>query len=862
MKAVRTFTVTASLPPALERLRDLAYNLRWSWNFETISLFLQLDSDLWESTGHNPVAMLGLIQPGKLEAAASDANFLAELERVSNDLDRYLQTQDTWFNQHYAGTDRPLIAYFSAEFGVTECLAIFAGGLGVLAGDHLKSASDLGVPLVGVGLLYQEGYFRQALDASGRQLEIYLRNEFENLPLTLERGADGSPTTVSVSFPGRQVVAQVWRAQVGRVALYLLDTNIPANRPEDREITARLYDSNPEMRIKQEVMLGIGGYRALEGLGLEPSVYHMNEGHAAFLALEHVARLMEEHHLSFDEARETASTSLVFTTHTPVSAGHDRFPPGLMETYFNDYMAKLGISREEFLGLGRERPHDENEMFTMTVLALKLAAYSNGVSPLHAAVTRAMFQEIWPGVPQEEIPIGHVSNGIHLASWVSHEMQDVFDKYLGPRFREEPSDRSVWDAVDTIPVEQLWATHELRRQKLVSFARKRVRQQLEQRGVSRAEINAADSILDPNVLTIGFARRFATYKRATLLLRDLDRLASILNNADRPVQILFAGKAHPRDEGGKDLIQQIANLVANPAFRHKMVLLEDYDMSVARYLVQGCDVWLNNPRRPWEASGTSGMKAAANGGLNVSTLDGWWDEAWEDALVNDIPIGWAIGKGDTYEDTDYQDYIESQALYDLLEHEVAPTFYNRNADGLPGQWLEFMRASLKSLTYFFNTHRMVQQYVISSYLPAHTRSRAFRAADMGDARELAAWRGKISLHWPRIQIQPLSDSVQAEYPSGSELTIKARVYLGELLPEDVSVELFLGEVDTSGEITDGQAIPMQTTGEDEQGWRTFEATTGLDGSSGRRGFSIRVLPRHPKLATPFLPGHITWAEEE
>lgn len=862
MKAVRTFTVVASLPPALERLRDLTYNLRWSWNHETIALFRRLDSELWESTGHNPVAMLGSIHPSKLEAAASDASFLTELDRVSNDLDRYMRSQDTWFNQTYCGDNRPQIAYFSAEFGVTECLAIFAGGLGVLAGDHLKSASDLGVPLVGMGLLYQRGYFRQALDATGRQQEVFLWNEFENLPLTLERGADGSPITVSVPYPGRHVTAQVWRAQVGRLALYLLDTNVNANQPEDREITGKLYDSNPEMRIMQEVMLGIGGYRALEALALEPSVYHMNEGHAAFLSLEHVSRLMDANGLSFVEAREMASTSLVFTSHTPVSAGHDRFPAGLMEIYFNEYMSRLGISRHEFLALGRERPHDEDEMFTMTVLALKLAAYNNGVSPLHGAVTRAIFQEIWHGVPQEEIPIGHVSNGIHLSSWVSHDVNDLFDKYLGPKFREEPSDRAVWRAIDSIPAAELWSTHERRRQKLVSFARQRVRQQLEQRGTPRSEVDAAGSVLDPNILTIGFARRMATYKRATLLLRDLDRLARILNDADRPVQILFAGKAHPRDEGGKDLIQQIANLLPNAAFHQRIVLLEDYDMSVARYLVQGCDVWLNNPRRPWEASGTSGMKAAANGGLNVSTLDGWWDEAWEDAIQGEIPIGWSIGKGDTYEDTDYQDQLEADALYDLLEYEVVPAFYERGADGLPHRWLKRMQASLKSLTFFFNTHRMVQQYVTSSYLPANSRSHEFRATNMDDARELAAWRSKLAANWSQIRVQPAADGVKPEYQSGSDLTARAKVYLAELSPEDVSVELYLGQVDTSGDITRAEAIPMQPAGADGDGWRTFEATANLNGSSGRQGFSIRVLPRHPKLVTPFLPGCITWAEVE
>ena len=862
MRAVRTFTVVPSLPPALEPLRDVAYNLRWSWNHDAIALFRRLDSNLWETSGHNPVEMLGTIAQETLEHAASDNTFLEHLQRVADDLRRYMQAEHTWFKESIQTDENPLIAYFSAEFGVTECLAIFAGGLGVLAGDHLKSASDLGVPLVGMGLAYQRGYFRQALDASGRQQEVTWLNDFDTLPLTLERHENGTPITISVPFPGRQVTAQIWRAQVGRVPLYLLDTNVAANTPEDREITARLYDSHSEMRIMQEIMLGIGGYRALEALGLDVTVYHMNEGHAAFLALEHVSRLMETHGLSFVEAQELASASLVFTTHTPVSAGHDRFPAALMDTYFSEYIAQIGISHHDFMALGRENPHDDHEMFTMTVLALKLAAYSNGVSPLHGAVTRAMFEKIWEGVPQEEIPIGHVSNGIHLSSWISRNMNDLFNRYLGPRFSEEPSNREVWQAVDQIPPEELWATHERRREALIRFARRRLRSQLEHRGASRREIDAAISILDPHILTIGFARRFATYKRATLLLRDLNRLARILNHPERPVQILFAGKAHPRDEGGKDLIQQIANLITDESFRKRIVLLEDYDMAVARYLVQGCDVWLNNPRRPWEASGTSGMKAAANGGLNLSTLDGWWDEAWEDAALANGPIGWAIGRGETYEDANYQDQVEAEALYDLLEHEVVPAFYERSADGLPHLWIERMQASLKSLTFFFNTHRMVQQYVSSSYLPADHRSRELRAHDMQAVHSLATLRRRLTANWHEIRIELQGADTEAEYQSGNTLTTTARVFLAELSPEDVRVEVYAGEVDASGEINDARTVTMQPTHDEGDGWYRYEATLDICGASGRQGYTIRVLPDHPHLVTPFLPGYIVWASPE
>ena len=862
MKAVRTFTVVPTLPAALERLRDLAYNLRWSWHHDSIALFRRLDSDLWESTNHNPVAMLGLIDQHRLEAAVADETFMAHLKHVVNDLDAYMRAEHTWFNNTLQPEHPPSVAYFSAEFGVTECLAIFAGGLGILAGDHLKSASDLGVPLVGVGLAYQRGYFRQTLDSYGRQQELPTLNDFGNMPLTLERDDSGSAIIVDVPFPGRTVSAQIWRAQVGRVSLYLLDTNLSINDPGDREITARLYDSNPEIRIMQEVMLGIGGYHALEALGIEPSVYHMNEGHAAFLALEHVSRLMVRHRLTFTEAQEMASASLVFTSHTPVSAGHDRFTADLMREYFSDFIGRLGVSDHDFLALGRENPFDEHEMFTMTVLALKLSSHSNGVSPLHGAVTRAMFEQIWDNVPQQEIPIGHVSNGIHLSSWISHDMHDLYSRYLGPRYGEEPSAKSVWQAIEQIPPEEIWSTHQHRREKLVAFTRRRLRSQLELRGAPRREIDATANVLDPNILTIGFARRFATYKRATLLLRDLNRLARIVNHPERPVQFLFAGKAHPRDEGGKDLIQQIANLLSDETFGKRIVMLEDYDMAVARYLVQGCDVWLNNPRRPWEASGTSGMKASANGVLNVSTLDGWWDEAWEEATHDGLDIGWAIGHGEVYDDANYQDQVEAEALYDLLEHDVVPAFYERSADGLPHMWLQRMQTSLKSLCFFFNTNRMVQQYTTSSYLPANERTLRLQQDTMQPARDLAAWKRKLQASWPEIRIEMQEDGGVTEFKSGTSLKAEARVYLADLKPDDVEVQLYIGQVVASGEIDRAEAVPMKPVNSSGDGWHTFSVTTDVRAASGRQGYTIRVVPNHPDLVTPFIPGCIRWAGGE
>jgi glycogen phosphorylase len=590
MRPVHTFSVVPSLPPAIESLRDIAYNLRWCWSHESVELFRRLDRDLWEKAGHNPVLLLGTIEQAKLEVAACDDAFLAHLRRVESNLATYLIGDSTWFRRKYAKSgDAPLIAYFSAEFGLTECLSIFAGGLGILAGDHLKSASDLGVSLVGVGLLYQQGYFRQYLSQSGWQQESFVDNDFHNLPVTLERHSDGSPVMIEVDLAGQSVHAQVWTVQVGRVSLYLLDTNIPINaRADDRNITNQLYGGDREMRIRQEILLGMGGYRALRAIGLEPTVYHMNEGHAAFLALEHILHLMSTRHISLSEARELAAASLVFTTHTPVEAGHDYFQPELMNRYFGDTARQLGLSQTDFLNLGRKQG-GEGE-FCTAVLALRLASCANGVSKLHGEVSRKMWQSLWPNVPVEEIPIGHVTNGVHYRSWISAEFNQLYDRYLGPAWREEPANSEVWSRVQSIPAEELWRTHDRRRERLVAWTRRRVRDQRMRRGAPQAEIDAAAEILDPDALTIGFARRFATYKRATLILRDMDRLRRILTDQTHPMQLIFAGKAHPQDDAGKELIRRITEFSRDPAIGRHVVFLEDYDMAVARAMVQGVDV--------------------------------------------------------------------------------------------------------------------------------------------------------------------------------------------------------------------------------------------------------------------------------
>lgn len=853
MKPVRTFSVSPSIPEDLKPLEELAHNLRWSWNHATIELFRRLDSELWERCNHNPVLMLGMVDQNVLEAALGDEGFMSHLHGVYTHFQEYLHSFSSWFTHTHGDTVGTQVAYFSAEFGLTECLSIFAGGLGVLAGDHLKSASELGIPLVGVGLLYQEGYFRQHLNEAGWQQETYEDNDFFNLPVRIVPKEDGTPLFVTIPFPGRTVVAQVWQADVGRVPLYLLDTNVPQNTAEDRGITYQLYGGDSETRIKQEIILGIGGFRALEAIGVQPTVFHMNEGHSAFLSLELIRWLMRRHSLTIAEAREVASGGLVLTSHTPVPAGHDYFTTDLMLKYFATYARELGLPWNDFMSLGRKNPNDQNEEFCMTTLALRLSSYCNGVSKLHGKVTRQMWRDLWPGVPEDEIPIGHVTNGVHFGSWISAEMNLLYDRYLGPRWQEQPGDKAIWERAKKIAQEELWRTHERRRERMVAFVRARLRKRLERLGRSKAEIEVADEVLNPGVLTIGFARRFATYKRATLVLRDPQRLSRILNHPEHPVQIIFAGKAHPRDDEGKKLIQQIATLVRREEFRRRIVFAEEYDMSVARYLVQGVDLWLNTPRRPMEASGTSGMKAAANGVLNLSILDGWWDEAYDPA------IGWAIGLGEDAGASDYQDQVEAESIYDLLEKEIVPLFYDRGVDGLPRKWISRMKGSIAHLCFLFNTNRMVREYTERFYVPTSEQYQRFLAGGLADVKALAKWRERICRQWPEVRIESIAPERLPEVKVREAVPVKAVVHLGKLSPEDVVVEAYAGRIDAHGELIEPAVTTLQPAQAIRGGKHQFEGVCAPCDKSGRYGLTVRVLPHHPLLASKFIPGLITWA---
>jgi starch phosphorylase len=853
MKPVRIFTVVPSLPARLERLRDLAYNLYWSWDPDTRELFRRLDREVWEQTRHNPVLMLGRINQEQLNAASEDTGFLAHFDRVCRNFDNYLSNPTTWYRATRGTEDRDRIAYFSAEFGLTDCLPIYSGGLGILAGDFLKSASDLGLPLVGVGLLYQQGYFNQYLNADGWQQESYADNDFYNLPIQPVLDATGKRVTVEVAFPERTVTAQVWRVEVGRVPLYLLDTNVDTNRREDREITDQLYGGDIEMRIKQEMILGIGGFRLISALGLRPTVCHMNEGHSAFLAIERVRCLMKDHKLSFAEARKVAAAGQVFTTHTPVPAGNDYFHPDLVEKYFGNFYRQVGLSRKEFLALGRQNPEDDREPFCMTVLALRLSAHLNAVSRLHETVSRKMWAGVWPGVPLEESPLSHVNNAVHVRSWISKDMADLFDRYFGTRWLEEPADPTNWKGIEEIPPLELWRTYERRRERLVAFARRRLRTQLHLRGAPEADLERADEVLDPGALTIGFARRFAVYKRATLLLHNPDRLANILNHPERPVQIIYAGLAHPRDDQGKELIRRIIHLSRLDRFRSRIVFLENYDMEVARYMVQGVDVWLNTPRRGLEASGTSGMKATANGVLNVSILDGWWDEAYQSE------IGWAIGRGELYGDEAAQDEVESSALYDILEKEIIPMFYERGTNHLPRRWITRMKKAMAVLCPEFNTNRMVCEYSERFYFPAADVSERLYATDFSRAKSLASWEARLRAHWGEIRIERVEAPPAPQLRVGDKIDVKTWVQLGTLTPEDVTVELLMGRTNAQGEIVEAQPTRMEFKERSKEGLSLFEVWAVPCSKSGLHGFTIRVIPKHEDLSSPWELGLILWA---
>lgn len=850
MKAKASFNVIPDLPPRLEPLRHLAGNLLFSWREEIRDLFKRIDAGLWRECRHNPVLMLGLTDQRRLVELVGESGFLAQMDRVYEDFTRYMSKPRMQVEDHCSKTPVQ-VAYFSAEFGLAECLPIYSGGLGVLAGDHLKSASDLNIPLVGVGLLYQMGYFSQYLTSDGWQMETYPVNDFPTMPVDQVVDENGIPVKIYVDFKGSPVAVSIWRIQVGRVNLYMLDTNIPENPPEFRTTTAQLYGGDREMRLRQEIVLGIGGIRALKALGIEPTVIHMNEGHSAFSALERINMLRKEKGLSFDAAREVVLAATVFTTHTPVPAGNDVFDPQLVMAYFDAYTKELGINFKVLLGYGRVDPRNESEPFGMTTLALRLSAYSNGVSRLHGSVSRAMWSGIWPRNPVEDVPIDYITNGIHVPTWISRDMGFLLDRYLGTNWAEEPDSERVWKQADQIPGTELWRTHERCREYTVSYARRKLVEQLKKRGASAAELQAANEVLTPDALTIGFARRFATYKRATLLFKDPERLDKLLSNPSRPVQILISGKAHPQDNEGKNFIKAIVHLARDERFRKRLVFLEDYNLDVAAQLMAGCDLWLNTPRRPLEACGTSGMKALANGCLNLSVLDGWWDEGYRP------DVGWALGHGEVYEDHEMQDYIESRELYNLLEREIVPMFYERRANGMPKRWVDMMRAGLRHLVPEFNAHRMVQEYTERYYKPCSDRYLELCRTRFEGAKDLALWRQKLMTGWRGVSVSGITGPENVERKVGESIPVRATVELGELSPHDVTVEIYYGRLDQNGEFVERNTAEMDPV--EEPGDRYIYEGLIQCSSSGRVGYTVRVLPSRKRLENRFVMGLLTWA---
>jgi len=864
MKALRSFTVQAQLPTPLVPLMTLAMNLRWSWDERTRDLFRWVDPPIWEVTGHDPVRLLGLVSRKRLETLATDRAFLGFLREVHADLQDYLGSA-RWFQGlggaaeggeggDGAGQPSPAlrsVAYFSPEFGIAEALPQYSGGLGVLAGDHLKAASDLGVPLVGVGLFYRQGYFRQALNADGWQQERYPLLDPFAMAISPVEGV-----TVHVDLAGIPLAARVWRADVGRVRLYLLDADVEENDDDGRAVTDRLYGGGTEHRIRQEILLGAGGVRALEVVGETTQVFHTNEGHAGFLGLERIRQLMSGAgagraggRLSFAEAQEAARSSTIFTTHTPVPAGIDRFPRDLMERYFKAWADECGVPFDRLMALGHLPGEPLDASFNMAVMGLRLAGMANGVSRLHGRVSRSMFQPLWPGVPAEEAPITSVTNGVHAKTWVSSEMDDLLTRHVLPSWDE--ADADAWARVGSARDDELWRVREQCRERLVAFVRQRLRTSLVDKGMTEAETGWTDEVLDPRILTIGFARRFATYKRATLLLSQPDRLKALLLSPDRPMQMVFAGKAHPADDSGKAMIRQIVQFSADPAVRHRFTFVEDYDIAVARMLYQGCDVWLNHPRRPLEACGTSGEKAALNGALNCSVLDGWWDEMF------DAGNGWAISSAETYEDLDRRDRVEAESLFDLLERQVVPLFYDRFEGPVPRRWVRRVKASLRTLGPQVMATRMVRDYVEQLYEPTAARADALSADGWRRARSLAAWKARVAAGWADVRVESVeSDAGMADV--GTSRPVEAVVDLGSLTGGDVAVQLLHGPVGPNDELIETSVETLVPDGAVPAGRQRYLGSLSCE-RAGRYGFTVRVVPAHPDLPAPAEMGCVSWA---
>ena len=844
-------TVNPQLPKRIEKISEIANNLWWSWNTEFLRLLKKIDRDLWEQSSKNPIKFLKQVSQERLELVSKDVSFLKEYDKVVENFEDYMSSKNTWFSNKYPNDKKDLIAYFSAEYGLDETIALYSGGLGILSGDHLKSASDLGVPLVSVGLLYKNGYFNQKISGYGVQETEYKDIDIKNLPIHPVKDAKGEDLIIFVKFPERRIYLKAWQINVGRIKLYLLDSDIEKNNEKERDVTSRLYGGDQEMRIRQEIVLGMAGVKLLKTLGLNPTIYHMNEGHSAFLNLEIIKDIIAEKQVSFDVARDIASSKTVFTTHTPVPAGNDIFPLSLVEKYFKDYWYKLGISKEEFLKLGMKPCKELDSGFNMGILALKIAGKKNGVSKLHGAVSRELFSEVWPNIAANESPITYVTNGIHTCSWLSPQLKELYNKYLIPYWQDNMHQEFVWEKIKNIPNDKLWEAHQERKIKLLDIVKTNVTKRLRRSGISYDEINEITSKLNPNALTIGFARRFATYKRATLIFKDLERITQILNNSQRPVQLIFAGKAHPADKEGQDLIKYIHEVSMMPQFKGKIFLLENYNIAMSRYLVSGVDVWLNNPRRPMEASGTSGQKASVNGVINFSVLDGWWAEGYTQTN------GWTIGTNAEYTSYEEQDLADSQSIYNTLETKIIPTYYDKDKDDISKKWIEIMKNSIITTGGKYSTARMLVDYCNNLYMPLCHLTKEYYE-DLNNVTAFNTWKNDLYINWKDIKITQENNLDNITIDAGNCIEVNAEVYLPNISIENVSVETYYGKILENGIVEDVSIIPMELVDEDEEERKYYFSAKIKLTTGGNYGYTFRVMPKHEMLLEPSNLNLVTW----
>ncbi len=843
--------VNPQLPKRIEKLSVIANNLWWSWNTNFLKLFKEIDIDVWERVGKNPVKFLKKVSQEKLEQVAENQDFLRQYDKFAKDFDDYMKSKNTWFSKKYPNNNGDLIAYFSAEYGLDEILPIYSGGLGILSGDHLKSASDLGVPLIAVGLLYKNGYFWQTINGQGVQETEYKDLDLENLPINPVKDVDGKDLIISVDMPKKKLYIKVWEIKVGRVTLYLMDSDLEANIPEYRDITKTLYGGNQETRIQQEIVLGMAGVELLRRLGVKPTVYHMNEGHSSFLILKLIENTIKDKKVSFNIAKDIVSSKTVFTTHTPVPAGNDIFPLELMDTYFKDYWEKLGIDKQEFFNMGKKPNASPNSGFDMGVLALKVAGKKNGVSKLHGAVSRELFGDIWPNIAANEAPITYITNGIHTCSWIPQNIKNLYNEYLAPYWQDNIFNDEVWKKVDNIPDEKLWNAHMERKRKLIDLVKKNTTQRLHRCGYSYQEIDKITSKLSENVLTIGFARRFATYKRATLIFKDLERITQIFSNENRPIQIIFAGKAHPADKEGQDLIKYIHEISMKPQFKGKIFLLENYNIAMSRYLISGVDVWLNTPRRPMEASGTSGQKASVNGVINFSVLDGWWAEGYNSKN------GWYIGIDDEYENNEVQDKADSDDIYETLENKILPTYYDVNKSNIPEKWIKIMKNSITSTGGRFSTSRMVVDYVEKLYMPLCNLYNKYYS-ELDKVTELNSWKEDLFRNWDDIKISQENNLDNVSVDAGNYIDVKCKVTLPNISVDNIQAQVYYGRIEDNGVVDDIQVIPMELEDEDKENKAyTYTAKIKLV-NGGEYGYTFRVMPKHEMILDPENLNLIKW----